>query len=89
MHRDPYREEEQRMRRLRGLVDRAAARLRDRPLSENEAWCLIRETRARVLALFPDKGEVFDLVHAPRFRRLLEENPGVRADRALRRVRGP
>ena len=86
MRPDPYREEEERIRRLRALVDTAARSLRDEPLSEAEAWDLIYCIRRRVLALFPDKGTVFDLIYIPRFRRLLERNAGVRVDRALRRA---
>ncbi len=80
---EDLREEERRMRRLRVIVDFAAFKLQALPLTEVEAEALIRQTRERVLALFPDKGETFDLIYLPRFRRLLEANPGVRVSREL------
>jgi hypothetical protein len=82
---EDLREEERRMRRLRVIVDFAAFKLSALPLSEAEAETLIRTTRERVLNLFPDKGEMFDLIYLPRFRRLLEANPGVRVSRELER----
>ena len=82
---EELRDEERRMRRLRIIVDFAAFKLQVLPLSPAEAEALIQETRARVLSLFPDKGETFDLIYLPRFRRLMEANPGVRVSRALER----
>ncbi len=66
-------EEQIRMRQLRLLVDRTAYRLRWTPLGRDEAFALIEETRDKVLGLFPDKGEVFELVLRPRFMRFLDE----------------
>lgn len=80
---EDLREEERRMRRLRVIVDFTAFKLQALPLTEAEAEVLIQETQKRVLALFPDKGETFDLIYLPRFRRLLESNPGVRVSRTL------
>ncbi len=81
----PYDEEEKKIRLLRKLVDKAAGALTDAPLSEREACQIIEETRRGVLALFPDKEGEFELIYRPRFRRLLEENPGVQCDRSLRK----
>lgn len=66
-------EEQIRMRRLRLLVDRTAYRLRWTSLDRQEAIELIEETREDVLELFPDKGEVFELILRPRFMRFLDE----------------
>lgn len=66
-------EEHIRMTTLRLLVDRTAYRLRWTPLDRQEAIELIEETRDEVLELFPDKGEVFELVLRPRFMRFLDE----------------
>ncbi|OIP64147.1 MAG: hypothetical protein CO150_06975 [Nitrospirae bacterium CG_4_9_14_3_um_filter_53_35] len=79
-----YRDEEEKMRRLRKMVDKAARILTEDPLSEREALEFIEETRRNVLILFPDKNEEFELIYRPRFKRLLEENAGVQCDRALR-----
>ena len=66
-------EEQARADRLRRTVDVACAVLRQGRLSRAEAEALVAETRRRALALFPGKEDVFDLVLAPRFRRIVEE----------------
>jgi hypothetical protein len=66
-------EEAARADRLRRTVDVACAILRQGQLSREEAEALVAATRRRALALFPGKEDVFDLVLAPRFRRIVEE----------------
>jgi hypothetical protein len=66
-------EEQARADRLRRTVDVACAVLRQGRLSREEAEALVSDTRRRVLVLFPGKEDVFDLVLAPRFRRIVEE----------------
>ncbi len=66
-------EEQARADRLRLTVDVACAVLRQGRLSRDEGERLVADTRRRVLALFPDKADVFDLVLAPRFTRILDE----------------
>jgi hypothetical protein len=66
-------EEQARADRLRRTVDVACALLRQGRLSRDEAEALVAETRRRALALFPGKENVFDLVLAPRFKRIMEE----------------
>lgn len=78
-------EEERNMRRLKKIVDKMACAFRETPLSEREGRELIENTRRNVLALFPNKEEEFELIYRPRFERLLEDNPGVQCDRALRK----
>ena len=69
-------EEARRMHRLRLLVDLTTVVVRERPLSRDEALEVIEHLRRHVVALFPDKGDVFDLIYRPRFRRLIEERFG-------------
>ena len=79
------------MRELRTSVDLACAVLRQGRMSRVEAEELVAATRRRALALFPDKGQVFDLVLAPRLRRILDETlPAASGARVLpfRRGRG-
>lgn len=79
------------MRELRASVDLACAVLRQGRMSRVEAEELVAATRRRALALFPDKGHVFDLVLAPRLRRILDEAlPAASRARVLsfRRERG-
>ena len=65
--------EEQKLKRLKAIVDLTSALLCQSDLSLNEAQKLIADSRERVLELFPDKGETFDLIYGSRFRRLLTE----------------
>lgn len=58
---------------LRLLVDLTTYRLRYASHSRPEALALIERTREQILALFPDKDAVFDLVLRPRFLRILNE----------------
>ncbi len=64
-------EEEKRL--LRWIVDLNQAVLMQADVTLREAFDIIGETRKAVLALFPDKGDVFDLIYAPRFKRIIKE----------------
>jgi hypothetical protein len=66
-------EEERRADALRRTVDVACALLRQARLARDEAEEIVAFTRRRVLELFPGKEDVFDLVLAPRFARILNE----------------
>jgi hypothetical protein len=66
-------EEQARADRLRRTVDVACAVLRQGRFSRAEGEALVAETRRRALELFPGKEDVFDLVLAPRFARILDE----------------
>ncbi len=66
-------EEQARADRLRRTVDVACAVLRQGQLSRDEAEALVAATRRRALELFPGKEDVFDLVLAPRFQRIIGE----------------
>ena len=58
---------------LRRTVDVACALLRQARLTRQEAESVVAFTRTRALELFPGKEDVFDLVLAPRFARILAE----------------
>jgi hypothetical protein len=66
-------EEQRRADRLHRTVDVACALLRQGRLTRAEGEEVVRITRERALMLFPGKDDVFDLVLAPRFARILEE----------------
>ena len=66
-------EEQRRADRLRRAVDVACALLRQGRLTRAEGEAVVRLAREQALGLFPGKGDVFDLVLAPRFRRVLDE----------------
>ncbi len=66
-------EERRRLSQLRLIVDLTANVLAQAGLTRAEGRTLVAATRRRALELFPGKAEVFDLVLAPRFARLIEE----------------
>lgn len=70
------RDENRKIRMVRFVTDLVVRLLMTTPMSRDEADRHIDGARRFVLALFPDKGEVFDLIYLPRFRRALEEAAG-------------
>lgn len=76
-------EEQRRLDKLRRTVDVTCAVLRQAVLTRREAEHLVAAARRDALELFPDKGEVFDLVIAPRLERILEERWPVGQTRVL------
>jgi hypothetical protein len=70
---EALREEERKIREMRCLVDITAAVIAQGNISVLEACALIRLTRRQVLQLFPEKEKVFDLIHRPRFARIVQE----------------
>ena len=66
-------DEQRRADRLRRTVDVACAVLRQGGLSRADGEAVVALAREQALGLFPGKGDVFDLVLAPRFRRVLDE----------------
>ncbi|MBI5025176.1 MAG: hypothetical protein HZC12_00295 [Nitrospirae bacterium] len=66
-------EEEQRLRKLRFVVDLTCSILMQSDMTFQEARFLLSEARKAAMALFPDKADVYDLIYAPRFRRILAE----------------
>lgn len=66
-------EEEKKLRRLRLIISLTMSVIAEGNLSLKESLQMIEGARASALAIFPDKGDVFDLIYIPRFRRLLNE----------------
>ena len=65
--------EEKKLRRLGRAMDVAAALLWRVDLTLEEARDVVVHAKQTALELFPDKEETFDLIYAPRFRRILAE----------------
>lgn len=65
--------EEARIQRLRLIVDRTACSILHGRCSVQQVEDLIGQARDEVLELFPDKGELFDLIYRPRFTRLFQD----------------
>lgn len=78
-------DEERRMRRLRFIVDLAQAVLmQQHDLTMREAFDIMRDTKKAALNLFPDKESVYELVYAPRFKKIVVERfviPGGRSSK--------
>jgi urease gamma subunit len=75
-------DESRRVRKVRQLVDIATALITQSNLTVDDAEDLVDSVRARILALFPDGEKTYELIYAPRFRRLIDEcaldrKPGV------------
>ncbi|MFQ5847741.1 MAG: hypothetical protein ACE5IQ_08775 [Candidatus Methylomirabilales bacterium] len=66
--------EEDQMRLLKWLADATVWRVTVGPITRTRGEQVIEAARERVLALFPDTGNLFDLVLRPRFERLLGEH---------------
>lgn len=65
-------EEEKKMRRLRFIVDLAQAVLiQQHDLTLREAFDIMRDTKKAALQLFPDKESVYELIYAPKFRKII------------------
>lgn len=65
--------EGKKLRRLGRAMDVAAALLWRIDLTLEEARDVVSHAKQTALELFPDKEETFDLIYAPRFRRILAE----------------
>jgi len=66
-------EENRKVRRLQMVVALVMNVLREGDLPVEEAADLVASTRRFALTLFPDKEQTYDLIYAPRFRRLMRE----------------
>jgi hypothetical protein len=66
-------DESRRVRRLRITVTLALQVIAQGGLSLEEATELASGARRVALQLFPEKGDVFDLLYRPKFRRLINE----------------
>jgi hypothetical protein len=65
--------ENQKIRRLRVIVDLATSLLRQSEMPLTDAVRLVRAVRVQALLLFPGKERTYDLIYAPRFARILRE----------------
>jgi hypothetical protein len=67
-------DEEKRIRILRFVVDlNLAILMQQADLTLREAFEIMKSTKQAALNLFPDKEQVYELIYAPRFRRIISE----------------
>ena len=67
------REENRKVRRLQFVVGLVMNVLWQTDMPIEEASEMVAETRRFALHLFPDKGSTYDLIYAPRFKRIFAE----------------
>jgi hypothetical protein len=70
---DEIAKEEKKLRRLRFIVDFALEYIRSQSITHDEAIRVIEGVKRHALKLFPGKEDAFDLIYAPRFKRLLND----------------
>jgi hypothetical protein len=70
---EELKEEERRLRRLRFIVDFALQFIATQEVTHEEALKVVEGVRRHALMLFPGKEQAFDIIYAPRFKRLLNE----------------
>jgi hypothetical protein len=70
---DLLQEEEKKLRRLRFIVDFAIEYIQSQQLNHEEAIRVVEGVRKHTLKLFPGKEDAFDIIYAPRFKRVLNE----------------
>jgi hypothetical protein len=66
-------EENKKVRRLRFVVDFALQYIRTQEITHDQAIAVVEGVKEHALRLFPDKEEAFDIIYAPRFKRVLNE----------------
>ncbi len=66
-------EENKKLRRLRFIVDFALQYIRTQEITHDQAIGIVEGVKKHALLLFPDKEETFDIIYAPRFKRVLNE----------------
>ena len=71
--REQLADEARRARKVRHLVDLSTSLIMQSGMTRREAEHLVTVVRERILTLFPDGAETYELIYAPRFRRLIDE----------------
>ncbi len=71
--REEIEDEQRRARRVRQIVDFTCAMIAQGQLPRQDAEELVDAARDRILELFPGGEQTYEIVCAPRFRRMLEE----------------
>jgi hypothetical protein len=66
-------DEEKKLRRLRFVVDFALEFIRTQDINHDSAMTIVEGVRKHTLKLFPGKEDAFDIIYAPRFKRVLNE----------------
>jgi hypothetical protein len=73
INRQEVKEENQKIRYLRFLVDFSILSIQQDDLILEEAQKLVEDVKRAACGLFPGKEETFELIYRPRFNRVIEE----------------
>jgi len=76
---DEVKEENQRIRYLRFLVDFSILSIQQENISLGEALKVVEDMKRVACAFFPGKEETFELIYRPRFNRVIQERFGTSA----------
>lgn len=71
--REEIEDERRRARRVRHIVDLTCAMIAQGRMPRGDAERLVEAARDRILDLFPGRDETYEIVCAPRFRRVIDE----------------
>ena len=71
--REQLADEARRAQKVRQVVDIATNLIMQSSMTRPDAESLVAAVRERILTLFPDGEEAYEIIYAPRFRRLLDE----------------
>ena len=71
--REQLADEAARARKVRHLVGLSTSLIQQSGMTRRDAEHLVQMVRERILNLFPDGEDTYELVYAPRFRRLIDE----------------
>ena len=66
-------DEEKKLKKLRFIVDFALEFIKTQDINHDSAITIVEGVRKHTLKLFPGKEEAFDIIYAPRFKRVLNE----------------
>ena len=70
---DSLHDEEKKLRRLRFIVDFALQFIRTQEITHDQALAAVEDVKTQALKLFPGKEGAFDIIYAPRFKRVLND----------------
>jgi len=71
--REQLADEAARAQKVRHLVDLATSLIMQSGMTRRDAETLVQTIRERILHLFPDGEQTYELIYAPRFSRLIDE----------------
>ncbi|HEV8319294.1 MAG TPA: hypothetical protein VGQ10_17920 [Vicinamibacterales bacterium] len=71
--REQLADEAARAQKVRHLVDLATSLIMQSGMTRRDAETLVQTVRERILSLFPDGEHTYELIYAPRFKRLIDE----------------